>query len=206
MFLRNRHSLWVRLLVVLGAMSLFVLGYQWGNRHQHPDAEIPAIEGVLLQPPGDLPGFGLSDAFGRPFDQTRLADRWTLIGFGDLSHASGQRGIQRLIEVYNRVADQRELRERLQLVLVTTAEQPMLARRFAGLSPALHILGGDGDEIARLRGALGAGADAPLTLFVIAPGGYLLALFPDREDGSAMAEDLKAIVANAEALLPPETP
>ncbi|MFD2111880.1 SCO family protein [Thiorhodococcus fuscus] len=206
MLLRNRHRLWIRLLMALGAMSLFLLGYQWGNQHQQGDAEIPTINGVLLQPPGDLPGFSLQESFGQPFDHRRLAEHWTLLGFGDLAQASGQRGVQRLIEVYNRIADHNTLRKQLQLVLVTTTDQPMLARRFATLSPALHILGGDSDEIARLGGALGVSPDAPLTLFVLGPGGYLLALFPDRENGAAMAEDLKAIVANAGALLPSENP
>jgi len=192
--------------MALGAMSLFLFGYQWGNQHQRGDAEIPMINGVLLQPPSDLPGFSLHDPFGQPFDHRRLAEHWTLLGFGDLAQASGQRTVQRLIEIYNRIADQNQLRKQLQLVLLTTTDQPMLARRFATLSPALHILGGDSDEIARLSGALGVSPDTPLTLFVLGPGGYLLALFPDRENGAAMAEDLKAIVANAGALLPSENP
>jgi hypothetical protein len=34
MFLANRHSLWLRLLFMVGAVVLFVFGYQWGNQHQ----------------------------------------------------------------------------------------------------------------------------------------------------------------------------
>ncbi|NEV63374.1 hypothetical protein [Thiorhodococcus minor] len=202
MFLRNRHSLWIRLVMVLGAMALFVVGYQWGNRYQRGGDEQVRINGVLVRPVGAIPNFSLRDALGQRFDQSHLAKGWTLMAFGDLAQASGQRGVQRLIDAYNRVADQPKLRGSLQLVLVATAEAPGLARDFARLSPALHILGGDGEEIDRLRATLGLPDDAEPTLFLFGPGGYLVALLPASESGQAVAEDLKAVYADASTLLP----
>ena len=197
MLLRNRHSLWLRLTFALGAMALFVLGYQWGNQHQRRAEGPPRIAGVLVQPPAAIPNFRLTDPFGRALDLSRLAERWTLLAFGDLAEASGQRAVQRLVDVYNRVADHETLRRSLQLILVTTRDAPALARDFARLSPALHILGGDDQEITRLRAALGWDADSGPTLFLFGPNGQLIALFPPGEAGHAIAADLKALFAHA---------
>jgi hypothetical protein len=205
MFLRNRHRLRVRLVLMLGAVALFVLAYQWGNQYQRRSAEPPVIGGLLIRPPATLPDFELRDALGRPFDREDLSQGWTLVAFGDLSRASGQIAVQRLIDVYNRVADQRALRKQLRLVLVTTRNDPNLARDFAGLLPALKVLGGDAEQIDRLRADIGLGAEDTPALFVFAPGGYLLAFLPETQDGAAMAEDLKAVYASAFILLP-ETP
>ncbi len=202
MFLRNRHHFGFRLFFILATMGLFVLGYQWGNQHQRRGTEPPQIDGVLIQPPGTLPDFRLKDPFGRPFARADLADGWTLLAFGDLASASGQRAVQRLIDVLNRTADQTSLVHELKLVLVLTLENPGLARDFARLSPALRLIGGTPAEIAPLRDALGLAAKASPTLFVLGPGGYLLAVLPETEGGAEMAMDLKAIMASAPTLLP----
>lgn len=202
MHLRNRHNLWLRLLFALGAMALFVFGYQWGNQHQHGVSQPLRIEGVLIRPPGVIPNFALRDPFGQVFDQDDLADGWTLMAVGDLADASGQRAVARLIDAYNRVADQPSLRKSLELALVTPNETPERARDFARLSPALHILTGDDVDIARVRDSLGLADDAQPTLFVFAPGAHLIALFPPTEAGNAVAEDLKTLFANTATLLP----
>jgi len=201
MFLRSRHNPWVRLAFVLGAMGLFLLGYQWGNEYQRRHAEPPAINGVLVQPPAAIPGFRLEDPLGRPFDQETLAAGWTLLTFGDLSGAQGQLAIQRLIDVYNRVAEEADLQEVLRLVLVTTTDAPNLARDFARLSPALYVLWGEVEELKRLGDALGAGGEAEPALYVFAPGGYLVALLSGRDDGAVLAADLIALYKGVHLLL-----
>lgn len=200
MFLPNRHSLWVRLVFILGAIGLFILGYQWGNHYQRKHAKPPTISGVLVRPPAQVPDFRLEDPIGRPFDQNTLAQGWTLLALGDLSAAQGQLAIQRLIDVYNRVAVQADLHDGLRLVLVTSGETPNLARDFARLSPALFVLSGDPVESARLRDALGVGGEGASPLFVFAPGGYLVALLSDMEDGAGMATDLIALYEGADML------
>ena len=205
MFLRNRHRLWIRIVFVLGAIALFLFGYQWGNRYQQSPSETLVIDGVLVRPPVALPDFQLKDPFGRAFDRKTLESGWSLLAFGDLSRASGQLAVQRLIDVRNRVADQAALGQALRLVLIATAETPNLARDFAGLSTALLILGGEASRVDPLRNALSSTDDDAPTLYVIGPGGHLLALFPDTQDGAAMAEDLKALFHALAPLTPKKT-
>ena len=196
MFLPNRHRLGVRLIFALGAMALFMLGYQWGNRQPFGHAEPAQIHGVLVQPPGAIPEFGLRDAFGRPVGHADLVDGWTLLAFGDLAEASGQRAAQRLIETRNRLADRPELIESLRLALVQTSERLELARDFARLSPALRPLAGSSESITPLREALGLASGAGPTLFVIGPDARLRAILPETESGADMAEDVKALMAS----------
>ena len=202
MLLRNRHSPWLRIAFMLGAIGLFLFGYQWGNQYKSKHAQPPVINGVLVRPPATVPGFRLLDPRGRVFDQDTLAAGWTLLTFGDLSRAQGQLAVQRLIDVYNRIGGDADLQRALRLVLVTTTDAPNLARDFSRLSPALSILAGDAGETGRLRAALGTGEDADPLVFVFAPGGYLIALLTNDEDGSAMAADLGALYADVHMLLP----
>ncbi|MCK7576222.1 MAG: hypothetical protein MZV65_10195 [Chromatiales bacterium] len=196
MFLPNRRRLGVRLVFALGAMALFVLGYQWGNQQPFGRAEPAQIHGVLVQPPGAIPAFSLRDPFGRPVGRAELADGWTLLAFGDLAEASGQRAAQRLIETRNRLADQSKLIESLQLVLIQTSERLEPARDFARLSPALRLLAGPPESIAPLRDALGLASSVGPTLFVIGPEARLLAILPETESGAEMAEDIKTLIAS----------
>jgi hypothetical protein len=186
---------------MLAAISLFVLAYQWGNEYQRRGAAPPVIGGVLIRPPASLPDFELRDALGRSFSGKDLSQGWTLLAYGDLSRASGQLAVQRLIDVYNRVADERALRKQLRLALVTTRDESNLARDFAGLLPALKILGGDPDQIDRLRADIGLGGEDAPAIFVFAPGGYLIAFLPETQSGAEMADDLKAIHSSAHILL-----
>jgi hypothetical protein len=202
MFLPNRHRLWIRLVLMLSAIGLFILAYQWGNQYQRRNAAPPVIGGLLISPPATLPDFELRDALGRTFDQKDLSQGWTLLAFGDLSRASGQLAVQRLMDVYNRVADERALRKQLRLALVTITETPSLARDFTGLLPALRVLSGDPEQIDRLRDNIGLGPETTPSIFVIGPGGYLVAFLPETQDGAAMAEDLRAIHDSAFILLP----
>lgn len=202
MSLPNRHRLWFRLLLMMGTAGLFLAGYQWGNLYQRRHAELPAIGGVLLRPPGAIPGFRLHDPLGRTFDQQTLAAGWTLLTFGDLAGASGQLAIQRLIDLYNRVADQSDLHRALRLALVTSDARPQLAQDYARLSPALFVLTGEGEQVGRLRAALGVNGDDASPLYLIAPGGFLLALFTATGDGAERAADLKALHDHLDQLLP----
>ncbi len=202
MLLRNPYRLWIRLLFMVGAAALLFLGYQWGNRVQRDGARPPAIGGVLIRPPSTVPDFRLQDATGRPFDRGTLSTGWTLMAFGDLSQAGGQLAVQRLIEVYNRVSDREVLYRDLRLALVSPAEAPDQARALAALSPALHVLGGEPAQVKGLMEALGTAPGGPASLYVFAPGGYLVALLTDDQAGADLASDLVALHAHADLLLP----
>lgn len=204
MLLRNPHRLWIRLLFTAGAAALFVLGYQWGNRVQRDRADPPRIGGVLIRPPLALPDIRLRDSTGRTFDRSTLSAGWTLMAFGDLSQASGQLAVQRLIDVYNRVSDREGLYRGLRLALVGPAEAPGQGPAFSTLSPALYVLGGEPAQVEGLMDALGAAPGGPASLFVLAPGGYLVALLTDEQDRAGQASDLVALYEHADLLLPEE--
>ncbi len=217
MFLPNRHRWWFRLAVMMGAVALFLAGYHWGNQVQRARSALPAIGGVLVRPPAAVPRFRLEDPNGRVFDQGSLAEGWTLLAFGDLTGASGQRAVARLIDLYNRVSDQEDLYRGLRLVLVTPDD---LGERtggpapdFARLSPALWVLGGPAAERERLGAALGAEPGAPVgarpglgsdldTLYVFAPGGALIAAFTGETEPARTAADLTALHDHLDLLLP----
>jgi hypothetical protein len=196
----------VRLVLILVAMALFVLAYQWGNQYQRRAAGPPVIQGILISPAPTLPEIRLQDALGRGFGPEDLAEPWTLLAFGDLASASGQLGVQRLIDVYNRISDHRALRKHLRLVLITTTDEPNLARDFSGLLPALRIVGGTPEQIAELRAAMGLSEEDTPALFVVAPGGRVVAFLPDTLDGDTMAHDLRQIHDGADTRLPEKTP
>jgi len=205
----NRRSLPVRLVMIAAAAGLFVVGYQWGNRFQHRGGP-PTIAGVLVSPPVALSDFALQDPEGRPVSRDRLSQGWTLLTYGDLTQAQGHLAVNRLLEVYNRLADHPALRAGLRLVLVQTRDAPNLARDFDRLNPSLTIAGGGAEELDRLAEALG-GAPPPLpgdaegpTLFLIAPGAHLVALFTPVQGPATIATDLAALSETPELLAPPK--
>jgi hypothetical protein len=205
----NRHGLPVRLVMIAAAAGLFLIGYQWGNQYKRP-AGPPAIAGVLVAPPIDLSDFSLQDPDGRPVTRDRLAQGWTLLTYGDLTQAQGHLAASRLLEVYNRLTDQPDLRAALRLILVQSLlDAPNLARDFNRLSPALIIVAGDAEQRDLLAEALG-GAKAPppgdnsgSAVFVIAPGARMVALFTPGQGAATMAADLVALFESPDLLSPP---
>jgi hypothetical protein len=185
-----------RLVLIVSAIGLFLIGYYWGNQYQYGGGP-PSIEGVLISPAMPLPAFALRDARAQPFGSKDLADRWTLLAFGEISQARGQLAVTRMIEVYNRLADRPELRDRLLLSLAAPAQPPNLGRDFEGLSPALRILSGEASELSRLAGVLGASPDdvgeAGAALYLIAPNGRLVALFAAGQPAEAIASDITTL-------------
>lgn len=202
MLLKNRYPLWTRLVLALGAMSLFILAYQWGNQYQRRSAELPTIQGILIQPPASLPDFALRDTYGRTLQASVLAQGWTLLAFGDLAGASGQLAAQRLIDTHHRVADKGALRGAVRLVLIQTLDRPDLARDFTNLLPALSILGGSTEQVSALREAVGLGRLENAGLFVLGPGGHLVAFLPESQSSTAIAEDLATLHAHSFLLFP----
>jgi cytochrome oxidase Cu insertion factor (SCO1/SenC/PrrC family) len=198
-----------RLVIAVAAVALFLLAYQWGNQYKYGGTEPPAIGGVLLRPPRPLPDFMLTDSGGQPFERKALVDQWSLLAVGDLSGSSGHRAFARLIEVYNRLADQRDLRRRFLLLLVTADSAPALARDFERLSPAIAVLSGDRAAVADFtQAALGASPDALMSgdqtnttnlddgpsLFLIDPEARVLALFPGAQPAEDIAADLRSLI------------
>ena len=196
--------------MIAAAMGLFVFGYYWGNQYKYGDPMPPAIEGVLVRPPPELPGFELRDTEDQLFTADGFDDHWTLLTFGDLSRAPGHLAVTRMIEVYNRLAHDPELQAMLQLAFVAEYQDQALARDFGRLSPALKLLSGESSEIRRLSASLGAShkhetgsaGDQEITFFLIGPERRLLALFPGTQAPAAIALDLSALAEHPEHLYP----
>jgi hypothetical protein len=193
---RSRRGPLARLVLMVSAIGLFVLGYYWGNQYKYGGGP-PTIEGVMVSPAVPLLGFELEDATGRPFSGDDLAERWTLLAFGEVSQARGQIAVSRMIDVFNRLADRPELRERVQLALAAKDQSPNLARDFSALSTSLRILAGEQAEIDRLAGLFGerpeGGGEEGAALYLITPDGHLLAVFPAGQPAGTVAADLRAL-------------
>ena len=185
--------------MALAAIGLFLIGYQWGNQLQFGNARPLTLSGVMLRPPQPLPDFVLADSNGGSFGRPQLLDRWSLVALAPLSSAGGHLALNRMVEVYNRLAGDSALQRKLALLLVTGDDAPGLARDFERLSPAIRVLTGDPEQREVLRGALGAGADDPSDnvppLFLIGPRARLLALFPSAQPAQAVADDVASLAA-----------
>jgi hypothetical protein len=196
--------------MIAAAIGLFLVGYQWGNQHKHTGPTPPAIEGILVRPPPELPGLELRDAEDQPFTVDNFKEHWTLVTFGDPSRAPGHLAVMRMIEVYNRLAENPGLQSMLQLALVADRRDPLLARDFGRLSPSLKLLFGESGEVQRLRASLGASpannpstdADDDAAFFLVGPASRLLALFPGAQPPASIASDLSAIAEHPQPPLP----
>ncbi len=194
---RGPRGALVRLLLMVCASGIFILGYQWGNQRHF--SQPPAIEGVLLTPAMALPAFALVDTEGQPFGRDQLADHWTLLAFGDLAQPRGQLAIQRLLDVYHHLGTEVEPRQRPWLVLAAASQPADLARDFVRLSPALRLVSGEAGDLGQLAKLLGEPPqperDSRATLYLIAPNARLLAFFPASQAASAVAADFNLLAA-----------
>jgi hypothetical protein len=205
---RGTRPLAVRLIMAVAAVGLFFVGYQWGNQFQRGSQEPLKVGGILLRPPLALPDITLSGPRGELSEQ-ELRGRWSLLAFGAPSSASGHRAVSRLIEVWTRSADDRELQSSLQLLLVSADDAPALARDFERLSPNLRVVNTSIAQLTELRAAIGAGdeplaeIDASPPLYLIGPQAALVALFTGTQPAQSVASDLKTLAERPEALPKP---
>jgi len=196
-----------RIIMVVAAAGLFMAGYYWGNRYKY-GGDPPVIQGVLLRPPVELPAFELNETGGIPFTGDELRDRWTLLAFADLRQSRGHIVINRMIGVYNRLADETDLQARLQLALAAEDQDLELARDFSRLSPALKVLSGEPGELQRLRASVGdlptrgtaATEEDGAPLYLVDPKARLMALFPAAEAPETIAADLSALAERPDLL------
>jgi len=186
---RPAWPFWVRLVLTVCALGIFLLGYYWGNQYRYGEGP-PAISGIWLSPPQPLPNFTLDLATGGTFGQQDLRDHWTLLAFAPIESARGQLAANRLMAVAAHLGNQPRLQEQLQLLLLAAHQDLGTAWDFRRLSPKLHLLFGEG--VAPLAEALGASPEAPdqAGFYLIAPDGKGLAFFPPGLSPAAIAADL----------------
>jgi len=183
--------------MAVAALGLFIVSYQWGNQYKHGGDRPPTLSGVAIRPPLPLPDFVLTDSSDGPFGRADLIEHWSLLIFAAVDDARGHRGIARLVEVYNRLADRPNLQQRLRLLLVGTDAQPRLALDFERLSPAIAVLSAEPATLETLAAALGAEPrprDHGLPpLFLIDTDARLVALFPASQSAAEVAADVAAL-------------
>jgi hypothetical protein len=196
-FARGNRPLLPRLIMALAALGLFIVSYQWGSQYKHGGDRPPTLSGVLIRPPLPLPDIVLTNSSDQRFGRSDLIEHWSLLIFAAVDDAENHRGIARLVEVYNRLADRTQLQERLRLLLVSSDAQPRLARDFERLSPAIAVLSAEPATLETLAVALGAEPqptlDALPALFLIDTEARLVALFPASQSAAEVAADVAAL-------------
>jgi hypothetical protein len=197
----------VRLILAVLAVALFVIGYQWGNQWQAGRDTASTITGVVLRPSVNLSDWQLQDAQGQPYGAADLAGSWALLGLAPVDTLTGQLTMTRLIEVFNRLADQPRLREQVRLILVTPDRDSAAGQNFQDLLANARVLTGTAEQRVRLQAQLQGPTDpalqenagttdpAPTTLYLINPGAVLIALFPPAQSPASIAKDLHQLTA-----------
>lgn len=202
---RGRLGLLPRLSLAAVAIVLFLLAYQWGNRYQASPSSQPDIAGLRIAPAKPfLPAPDSPDAHDEDISSPRLLGKWTLLARSDATEPAHSPTVDRLVEVYNRLADQPHLRRSLQVVLIATWPASPPTGDFARLSPAFHYLTADDPLWSRWHAAVSAidlparagSTDAPPTLFLIDPRARLVVVFPARQAPASIAVDLVTMMDN----------
>lgn len=183
--------------MALLAIGIFLLSYQWGGQWQrrHTTA-VAEISGILLRPPIPLADGG-ADQEPAAVAAIWPDGRWVLLGFADNDDASGLNGkpvVARMVEIFNRLADQPRLRERLRLILIDPALDPTRATDDARLLPQLALLS---ESDARRAGLSALATD--LGLYLIDPERALRAIFPAALTPAQVAEDIRQLAQSAAA-------
>ncbi len=182
-----------RLLLIVAAVSLFMIGYYWGN--QYKQSPRPKLSAVMLRPPVVLPLEGLTDARHRPFDAARLKGHISLIAVGDSNRQGGRTLLTRLVRIRNRLVDRPRLQKSILIVFIDTTggvSAPM-ADQLAAYGSGFLGVSGDPDALIHIRKTLGIDGDkGASSLFLADPEGRIVALFPASQAVDAIAADLKA--------------
>lgn len=207
-FNRPRRPLARRFFVAALAVGLFAVGYQWGHQRSLGRETPPSITGVLLRPSLALPDWQLQDSSAQPLGAAHLNGSWVLLGFASFASQAGQATVTRLVELFNRLADQPELRARLRLVLVTPDLPSAPERSIERLTAQALVLTGTEAQRAHLRSMLNRSDESddvmistssdgtqptPALLYLLDPTGKLIALFPAEQAPVTVAEDLRQL-------------
>ena len=194
-------------------LSLFALGAAGLAAKRLWRAEAvpsPAAAGVTrVSPPLSLPDFRLQATSGRSFARSDLAGQWSLLFFG-YTHCPDV--CPTTLKSLQAVTAQLRARGRpVQVVFVTLdpARDTLdkLQAYLGYFDPAFIGLGGDADELLRLREALGVYAARTEAhsaagyllghtdrLFLLNPRGEVVALFAERDDSRRLAQTIAAMM------------
>lgn len=175
-----------------------------------PQAAMTA--GTLLQPPRPITDVALVDHTGKPFDTTRLTNRWTLLFFGftncpDVCPAT----LTILAQIEKRLQDLPDS-QMPQIALVSVDPerdtQEQLAKYVAFFSPTFIGVTGTQENLDAFTRAMtvpvaihklpngGYTVDHSAAIFLIDPNAAMHALFSTPHDAAKIAADVRRIVGS----------
>ncbi len=190
-----------------GALLALVGGYYWGNQYQYAyrqDSRPPLknLSATLLRQATPLAGFEFTSHLGKTITSVNLEGRWSLLFFGCSRCAGTPGALTRLLQVRNRLAARPLLQSTTLLTMITVdpeRDDPLeLDALLRGFGPGFLGLTGPEARTADLARQLGIPAAEPdgadPAIFLVAPGGVPVAVFPAALAASEIAADLKQIV------------
>ncbi len=194
-------------MIMTGALLALVGGYYWGNQYEYgyrQDDRPPLqnLSATLLRQAKPLADFELTSHRGETVTSLNLEGRWSLLFFGCSRCAGTPDALMRLLRVRNRLADRRLLQNTTLLMMITVEpdlDDPLeLDALLRGFGPGFVGLTGPEPRIAGLARQLGmpepGQGSADPAIFLLAPGGIPVAIFPAALTASDIAADLKQIV------------
>ena len=194
-------------MLMTGALLALVGGYYWGNQYKHSYRQdhrppLQNLSATLLRQAKPLADFELTSHGGETITSVNLGGRWSLLFFGCSRCAGTPGALTRLLRVRNRLADRPLLQNTTLLIMVTVEPERddalELDALVRGFGPGFVGLTGPASQIGGLARQLGMpdpGQDsADPAIFLLAPGGLPVAIFPAASRASEIAADFKQIV------------
>ena len=209
----SKHGAPLRKLVLFAcALSMLYLGYYWGGRYAPQRTSQLSLTALQSPEPIRIPP-QLQDQHGQPYTDDRLQGRWTLMFLGySRSQETSPALLTLATQIKNRLADEPDLQDNLQVVLVTVDPEhdqaDVLERYLAFYSPDFLALTGSLDSVRLLGDQLGfrfhrrtevenaiVHIDHTTSIALIDPHGRLLGLFTGLVDAVKIAKDLKQLAS-----------
>ncbi len=194
-----------------GALLALVGGYYWGNQYQynHRRDDRPPLQNLsatLLRQAKPLGDFELTSHRGETITPVNLQGRWSLLFFGCSRCAGTPGALTRLVQVRNRLADRPLLQNTTLLIMITVEpelDDPLeLDALLRGFGPGFIGLTGPNAQTGGLARHLGmpdaAPDDTDPAIFLVAPGGVPVAIFPAALGAALITADFKKMVDHDE--------
>ncbi len=194
-------------MIMTGALLALAGGYYWGNQYKYSYRQddrppLQNLSATLLRQAKPLADFELTSHRGETITPVNLGGRWSLLFFGCSRCAGTPGALTRLLRVRNRLADRPLLQNTTLLIMVTVEpdrdDSLELDALVGGFGPGFVGLTGTEPQIAGLARQFGmpdpGQGSADPAIFLLAPGGIPVAIFPAASRASDIPADFKKIV------------
>ena len=202
-----------RLITVMAAIIALVGGYYLGNQYKAKQEQQPQqLQATVIEGDGlEIRPFTLERHEQDPFTEQSLRDKWTMVYFGytfcpDICPMS----LTKLVQVFNRLAEEKELLKRTQVVFISVdpdRDTPERMREYSGFFHKDFIgATADAETIARVAKDFGTyyrinepdengnyPVDHSSTITLVNPEGRIVALFGGAMESQAIADEFLLI-------------